>query len=168
MSANSKQNRDPEAPENTPRVDASQIQAGELPLEEGRRRTESASRGSTSGTTQTSDDDGHGPSATVSGTPSKPAVNGKNHIGLARDTYKGAPTTLCAGCGHNAITNHIIRAFYEYGVEPYQLAKMSGIGCSSKAPAYFVSQSHGFNSVHGRMPSVATGAQMGDRGLVGG
>jgi 2-oxoglutarate/2-oxoacid ferredoxin oxidoreductase subunit beta len=166
MSTNSKQNRDPEAPENTPRVDASQIQAGELPLEEGRRRTESASRGSTSGTTQTSDDDGHGPSTTVSGTPSKPAVNGKNHIGLARDTYKGAPTTLCAGCGHNAITNHIIRAFYEYGVEPYQLAKMSGIGCSSKAPAYFVSQSHGFNSVHGRMPSVATGAKMADGDLV--
>jgi 2-oxoglutarate/2-oxoacid ferredoxin oxidoreductase subunit beta len=166
MSTNSKQNRDPEAPENTPRVDASQIQAGELPLDQGRRRTESASRGSTSGTTQTSDDDGHGPSGTDAGAQAKAAANGRNHIGLPRDTYKGAPTTLCAGCGHNAITNHIIKAFYEYGVEPYQLAKMSGIGCSSKAPAYFVSQSHGFNSVHGRMPSVATGAKLADRELV--
>ena len=166
MSTNSKQTRDPQAPENTPRVDASQIQAGELPLEEGRRRTASASRGSTSGTTQTSGDDGQPPSPTGGGTPAKAAVNGHNHIGLPRDTYKGAPTTLCAGCGHNAITNHIIRAFYEYGVEPYQLAKMSGIGCSSKAPAYFVSQSHGFNSVHGRMPSVATGAKMADGDLV--
>ncbi len=157
-----KQNRDPQAPENTPRVDASQIQANETPPEEGRRRKESASRGSTSGTSQDSGDDGR----TATATAEKPSTNGHNHIGLLRDTYKGAPTTLCAGCGHNAITNHIIRAFYEYGVEPYKLAKMSGIGCSSKAPAYFVSQAHGFNSVHGRMPSVATGAKLADGELV--
>ena len=61
-----------------------------------------------------------------------------NIIGLARDVYKGLPTTLCAGCGHNSITNHLIKALYEYGVEPHMLAKMSGIGCSSKTPAYFV------------------------------
>jgi 2-oxoglutarate ferredoxin oxidoreductase subunit beta len=162
MSNARKQNRDPEAPENTPRVDASQIQADERPPEEGRRRMESASRGSTSGTTQNASDDAQ--AATAQAT--KPAADGHNHIGLLRDTYKGAPTTLCAGCGHNAITNHIIKAFYEYGVEPYKLAKMSGIGCSSKAPAYFVSQAHGFNSIHGRMPSVATGAKMADGELV--
>jgi 2-oxoglutarate/2-oxoacid ferredoxin oxidoreductase subunit beta len=161
------QNRDPQAPENTPRVDASQIQANETPPEEGRVRKESASRGSTSGTTQDTGDDGQGSSSsTPLATPGKPSANGVNHVGLPRETYKGAPTTLCAGCGHNAITNHIIKAFYEYGVEPHQLAKMSGIGCSSKAPAYFVSQSHGFNSVHGRMPSVATGAKMADGELV--
>jgi 2-oxoglutarate ferredoxin oxidoreductase subunit beta len=162
MSDSRKQNRDPEAPENTPRVDASQIQAGERPPEEGRRRHESAARGSTSGTSQNADDDAQSAAATAE----KPSANGHNHIGLLRDTYKGAPTTLCAGCGHNAITNHIIKAFYEYGVEPYRLAKMSGIGCSSKAPAYFVSQAHGFNSVHGRMPSVATGAKLADGELV--
>jgi 2-oxoglutarate ferredoxin oxidoreductase subunit beta len=164
---NRRQETDPEASENTPRVDASQIQAGAKPPEEGRRRQESASRGSTSGTSQVTGDGGHG-SAGITWAPSagKPSTNGINHVGLPRETYKGAPTTLCAGCGHNAITNHIIKAFYEYGVEPYRLAKMSGIGCSSKAPAYFVSQSHGFNSVHGRMPSVATGAKMADAELV--
>ncbi len=98
-------------------------------------------------------------------TPEKPAA-GLNRVGLARDAYKGAATTLCAGCGHNAITNHIIKAFYEYGVEPRLLAKMSGIGCSSKAPTYFVSQSHGFNGVHGRMPSLSTGAKLANRQLV--
>ncbi|HEV3233165.1 MAG TPA: thiamine pyrophosphate-dependent enzyme [Candidatus Dormibacteraeota bacterium] len=151
-----------EAPENTPRVDASQIQAGQRPPDEGRRREESASRGSTSGTSQDSGDDQDGAVAVAE----KPAANGNNRIGLKRDDYKGASTTLCAGCGHNAITNHIVRAFYEYGVEPYRLAKMSGIGCSSKAPAYFVSQAHGFNAVHGRMPSVATGAKLADRELI--
>jgi 2-oxoglutarate ferredoxin oxidoreductase subunit beta len=161
------QETDPEASENTPRVDASQIQAGVKPPEEGRRRQESASRGSTSGTSQDTGDGGHGSAGTTwAPAPGKPSSNNVNHVGLARETYKGAPTTLCAGCGHNAITNHIIKAFYEYGVEPYKLAKMSGIGCSSKAPAYFVSQAHGFNSVHGRMPSVATGAKMADAELV--
>ena len=162
MSNGRKQTGDPEAPENTPRVDASQIQADERPPEEGRRRQESASRGSTSGTTQNAGDDAR----TATAEAAKPSADGRNHINLLRDTYRGAPTTLCAGCGHNAITNHIIKAFYEYGVEPYKLAKMSGIGCSSKAPAYFVSQAHGFNSVHGRMPSVATGAKLADGELV--
>ncbi|MEA2647180.1 MAG: 2-oxoglutarate/2-oxoacid ferredoxin oxidoreductase subunit beta [Chloroflexota bacterium] len=157
-------NADPEAPENTPRVDASQIQAHQKPPQEGRRRSESASRGSTSGTSQETGEDHGGGTATA--VAEKPATNGTNRVGLTREGYKGAPTTLCAGCGHNAITNHIIRAFFEYGVEPYRLAKMSGIGCSSKAPAYFVSQAHGFNSVHGRMPSVATGAKLADRELV--
>jgi len=89
-----------------------------------------------------------------------------NHIGLGRDAYKGAATTLCAGCGHNSITNHLVKALYELGVEPHQLAKMSGIGCSSKTPAYFVEQAHGFNGVHGRMPALTTGAQLADRRLI--
>ena len=88
-----------------------------------------------------------------------------NVIGMSRDVYKGLPTTLCAGCGHNSITNHLIKALYEYGVEPHKLAKMSGIGCSSKTPAYFVEQAHGFNGVHGRMPSAATGAKLANREL---
>ncbi len=89
-----------------------------------------------------------------------------NIIGLARDVYKGLPTTLCAGCGHNSITNHLIKALYEFGVEPHRLAKMSGIGCSSKTPAYFVEQAHGFNGLHGRMPSAATGAKLANRELL--
>ncbi|MDQ6772700.1 MAG: 2-oxoacid:ferredoxin oxidoreductase subunit beta [Candidatus Dormibacteraeota bacterium] len=89
-----------------------------------------------------------------------------NRIGLARDAYKGAATTLCAGCGHNSITNHMIKALYELGIEPRRLAKMSGIGCSSKTPAYFVEGAHGFNAVHGRMPAVTTGAQVANRELV--
>jgi 2-oxoglutarate ferredoxin oxidoreductase subunit beta len=89
-----------------------------------------------------------------------------NHIGLARDAYKGAATTLCAGCGHNSITNHLVKALYELGVEPYLLAKMSGIGCSSKTPAYFVDQAHGFNGVHGRMPALTTGAGLANRKLL--
>jgi len=89
-----------------------------------------------------------------------------NIIGLGRDVYKGLPTTLCAGCGHNSITNHLIKALYEYGVAPHTLAKMSGIGCSSKTPAYFVEQAHGFNGVHGRMPSAATGAKLANRDLL--
>ena len=89
-----------------------------------------------------------------------------NLIGLTREVYKGLPTTLCAGCGHNSITNHLIKALFEYGVEPHKLAKMSGIGCSSKTPAYFVEQAHGFNSLHGRMPSAATGAKIANRDLV--
>jgi 2-oxoglutarate ferredoxin oxidoreductase subunit beta len=89
-----------------------------------------------------------------------------NRIGLARDDYKGAHTTLCAGCGHNSITNHIVKALHDSAVEPHMLAKMSGIGCSSKTPAYFVDRAHGFNAVHGRMPSVATGAKLANRDLV--
>ena len=89
-----------------------------------------------------------------------------NIIGLPRDAYKGLPTTLCAGCGHNSITNHIVRALHEYGVEPHRLAKMSGIGCSSKTPAYFVERAHSFNGVHGRMPSAATGAKIANSELL--
>jgi len=82
----------------------------------------------------------------------------KNKLGLAFRDYEGTVSTLCAGCGHDSVTAAIIQAVFELGIEPHMLAKMSGIGCSSKTPAYFVSQSHGFNSVHGRMPSVTTGA----------
>jgi 2-oxoglutarate ferredoxin oxidoreductase subunit beta len=89
-----------------------------------------------------------------------------NSIGLTRDVYKGLASTLCAGCGHNSITNHLVKALYEYGVDPYKLAKMSGIGCSSKTPAYFVERAHGFNGVHGRMPSIATGAKLANRELM--
>ena len=89
-----------------------------------------------------------------------------NIIGLPRDVYKGLPTTLCAGCGHNSITNNLIKALFEFGVEPHLLAKMSGIGCSSKTPAYFVEHAHGFNGLHGRMPSAATGAKLANRELL--
>ena len=89
-----------------------------------------------------------------------------NLLGLTRDDYRGAHTTLCAGCGHNSITNHIVKALYDSGIEPHLLAKMSGIGCSSKATAYFVERAHGFNGVHGRMPSLATGAKLANRDLV--
>jgi len=82
----------------------------------------------------------------------------KNAIGLTRRDYEGAITTLCAGCGHDSITAAIIQAFWELDIEPYKVAKMSGIGCSSKTPAYFLREAHGFNSVHGRMPAIATGA----------
>ncbi|HNN69561.1 MAG TPA: 2-oxoacid:ferredoxin oxidoreductase subunit beta, partial [Saprospiraceae bacterium] len=81
-----------------------------------------------------------------------------NKIGRARKEYEGAISTLCAGCGHDSISGAIIQACYEMAIEPHRLAKLSGIGCSSKTPTYFLGQSHGFNSVHGRMPSVATGA----------
>ncbi len=90
-----------------------------------------------------------------------------NHIGLQVLDYRCAKTTLCAGCGHNAISERIIDAMYEMGVQPERVAKLSGIGCSSKAPAYFMSRSHSFNSVHGRMPSVATGALLANRSLIG-
>ena len=92
----------------------------------------------------------------------KPAVK-TNHIGLQVLDYRGGKTTLCAGCGHNVISERIIDAFYEMGVQPERVMKLSGIGCSSKSPAYFMSRSHSFNSVHGRMPSVATGALLANR-----
>ncbi|HUV69478.1 MAG TPA: 2-oxoacid:ferredoxin oxidoreductase subunit beta, partial [Terracidiphilus sp.] len=81
-----------------------------------------------------------------------------NHIGLPIVEYRGGKSTLCAGCGHNAISERIIDAMYEMGVQPERVMKMSGIGCSSKSPAYFMNRSFSFNSVHGRMPSVTTGA----------
>src|SRR6202522_1112756 len=86
-----------------------------------------------------------------------------NRIGLQVLDYRGGKTTLYAGCGHNVISERIVDAFYEMGVQPERLMKLSGIGCSSKSPAYFMSRSHSFNSVHGRMPSVATGALLGNR-----
>ncbi|MGB9362816.1 MAG: 2-oxoacid:ferredoxin oxidoreductase subunit beta, partial [Candidatus Sulfotelmatobacter sp.] len=89
-----------------------------------------------------------------------------NRIGLSVIDYKGGKTTLCAGCGHNAISERIIEAMYEMGVQPERVAKLSGIGCSSKSPAYFMNRSHSFNSVHGRMPSVATGAMLANRNLI--
>jgi 2-oxoglutarate ferredoxin oxidoreductase subunit beta len=98
-------------------------------------------------------------------TPSTPAPK-INRIGLSVLEYKGGKTTLCAGCGHNAISERIIDAMYEMGVQPERVAKLSGIGCSSKSPAYFMSRSHSFNSVHGRMPSVATGAMLANRNLL--
>jgi 2-oxoglutarate ferredoxin oxidoreductase subunit beta len=156
---------DADSPQNTPRVDSAQIGADEVPPNEGQKRAVShASAGSTSGIDQPTGN-GHGTAAAGTAR-ARPTVTGANRVGLLRDVYKGAPTTLCAGCGHNAITNHIVKAFYDYGVEPHLLAKMSGIGCSSKAPTYFVNQSHGFNSVHGRMPSVSTGAKLANRQLV--
>ncbi len=90
----------------------------------------------------------------------------KNKLGYSVDYYEGALSTLCAGCGHDSISAGIIQAAYEMNVEPHKLAKLSGIGCSSKTPAYFLSNSHGFNSVHGRMPSVATGANLANRDLI--
>ena len=89
----------------------------------------------------------------------------KNKLGLTSRDYEGTISTLCAGCGHDSITAAIIQAVFELNVEPQMLAKMSGIGCSSKTPAYFVSQAHGFNSVHGRMASVTTGANAANRDL---
>jgi 2-oxoglutarate/2-oxoacid ferredoxin oxidoreductase subunit beta len=89
-----------------------------------------------------------------------------NRIGLSIADYKGGESTLCAGCGHDAITAQIIKAFYEYGVEPHRVAKLSGIGCSSKTPAYFLNQAHGFNGVHGRMPALATGVMLANRSLI--
>ena len=89
----------------------------------------------------------------------------KNKLGLTSRDYEGAVSTLCAGCGHDSVTAAIIQAVFELGIEPHMLAKMSGIGCSSKTPAYFVDQAHGFNSVHGRMPSVTTGANAANRDM---
>ena len=89
-----------------------------------------------------------------------------NRIGLEPQVYKGGKTTLCAGCGHNAISERIIDAFYEMGIDPKQVVKLSGIGCSSKSPAYFLGGSHGFNAVHGRMPSVGTGAMLANKKLI--
>jgi len=91
----------------------------------------------------------------------------ENRLGLKTADYQGGKSTLCAGCGHDAISNQIIRAFYEMSVKPEKVAKFSGIGCSSKTPAYFLGRSHGFNAVHGRMPAVATGAILANKNLMG-
>jgi 2-oxoglutarate ferredoxin oxidoreductase subunit beta len=90
----------------------------------------------------------------------------KNELGYTVDYYEGSLSTLCAGCGHDSINAAIVQACWEMNIEPHQVAKLSGIGCSSKSPAYFLANSHGFNSVHGRMPSVATGANLANRNLI--
>jgi len=90
-----------------------------------------------------------------------------NLAGLAKNDYRGNPTTLCQGCGHNSISNQIISAMYELSVTPENVIKFSGIGCSSKSPTYFMNRSFGFNSLHGRMPSIATGALFGDASMKG-
>jgi 2-oxoglutarate ferredoxin oxidoreductase subunit beta len=99
----------------------------------------------------------------MSSTPATPPK--LNHIGLDLLPYKGSKTTLCAGCGHNAITERLIEAYWELGIEPWSVAKLSGIGCSSKTPAYFLQQAHGFNGVHGRAPTTATGTLLANHKL---
>ena len=90
----------------------------------------------------------------------------KNKLGFTHRDYEGTVSTLCAGCGHDSISGAIIQAFFELDVLPHRVAKLSGIGCSSKTPTYFLGNSHGFNSVHGRMPSVLTGANLANRDLI--
>jgi 2-oxoglutarate/2-oxoacid ferredoxin oxidoreductase subunit beta len=90
----------------------------------------------------------------------------KNPLGYTHRDYEGSISTLCAGCGHDSISGAIIEACYELAIEPHRVAKLSGIGCSSKTPTYFLGNSHGFNSVHGRMPSVLTGANLANRDLI--
>jgi 2-oxoglutarate ferredoxin oxidoreductase subunit beta len=90
----------------------------------------------------------------------------KNAIGLSRRDYEGTMSTLCAGCGHDSVTAAIIHAFWELDIPPHRVAKLSGIGCSSKTPTYFLREAHGFNSVHGRMPSIATGANAANHDLI--
>jgi len=102
--------------------------------------------------------------ATATVPPASPAK--VNRLGLEMANYKGNKSTLCAGCGHNAISERIIEACYEMGVEPHRLVKLSGIGCSSKSPAYFLRTAYGVNSLHGRMPSIATGAMLANRNLI--
>ena len=89
-----------------------------------------------------------------------------NELGYTKADYEGSISTLCAGCGHDSISGSIVMACHELSIEPHKIAKLSGIGCSSKAPTYFLGKSHGFNSVHGRMPSVVTGAAMANRNLL--
>src|ERR1700761_2620939 len=90
----------------------------------------------------------------------------KNSVGFTPRDYEGRISTLCAGCGHDSISAALIQACFELAIEPHLVAKLSGIGCSSKTPDYFLGQSHGFNAVHGRMPSVLTGANLANRDLI--
>jgi 2-oxoglutarate ferredoxin oxidoreductase subunit beta len=90
----------------------------------------------------------------------------KNAVGFSKVDYEGSLSTLCAGCGHDSISASIVQACFDLAIEPHRIAKLSGIGCSSKTPTYFLGNSHGFNSVHGRMPSVTTGANMANRDLI--
>ncbi|MCB0387138.1 MAG: hypothetical protein KDD43_17225, partial [Bdellovibrionales bacterium] len=89
-----------------------------------------------------------------------PTAAKTNHIGLEKSDYQGAKSTLCAGCGHDSVTNHLINAFFKSGVNPHKVAKLSGIGGSSKTPTYFMARAHGFNAIHGRMGPVATGVKL--------
>src|SRR5512138_2322736 len=89
----------------------------------------------------------------------------KNALGLTVRDYEGSMSTLCAGCGHDSITAAIVRAFYELDTQPHMVAKLSGIGCSSKTPTYFLGGAHGFNSAHGRMPAIATGAAAANKAI---
>src|SRR5215510_628839 len=91
---------------------------------------------------------------------------GLNRKNLEIKVYKGLESTLCNGCGHDSITNALIKSFFEYGVSPHMVAKLSGIGCSSKTTAYFLGQSHGFNAVHGRMAAIVVGTNVANRTLV--
>src|ERR687884_630925 len=90
----------------------------------------------------------------------------KNKLGFTRRDYEGKVSTLCAGCGHDSISAALVQACWELDIEPHRVAKLSGIGCSSKTPDYFLGNSHGFNTVHGRMPSVLTGANLANRDLI--
>src|SRR6202000_750038 len=90
----------------------------------------------------------------------------KNKLGYTMSFYEGALSTLCAGCGHDSISAGIIQAAYDLNIEPHRVAKLSGIGCSSKTPTYFLGNSHGFNSVHGRLPAVPPGANLANKELI--
>jgi 2-oxoglutarate/2-oxoacid ferredoxin oxidoreductase subunit beta len=92
-----------------------------------------------------------------------PKPENTNSVGLTKNDYKGLPSTLCPGCGHDSISSRIIDAAFQIGLKPHEVIKLSGIGCSSKSPAYFLNGAHGINTVHGRMPSVATGAMLAQR-----
>src|SRR3954470_13549901 len=102
----------------------------------------------------------------MASTPTSTPAPKTNRLGLQVVDYRGGKTTLCAGCGHNAISERVIDAMYEMGVQPERVLKLSGIGCSSKTPAYFIARAHSFNSLHGRMPSVATGAVLANRSML--
>lgn len=95
----------------------------------------------------------------------RPAAAKVNRIGLAKQDYVGSPSTLCKGCGHNSVASQLVQIAYDLDLRPQEIIKLSGIGCSSKSPAYFLGQSHGFNSLHGRMPSLGTGALQANRTL---
>ena len=100
-------------------------------------------------------------------TATKPGSGPKvNLIGLERSDYRGSPSTLCPGCGHDSISSQIMAAAFDLSLQPHRIIKLSGIGCSSKSTAYFMNRSHGFNSLHGRMPSIATGATLANRSLL--
>src|ERR1035437_117563 len=94
---------------------------------------------------------------------STPLTPNTNRLGMTKAEYQGSKSTLCTGCGHDSITGHIITALYQSSINPYHITKLSGIGCSSKTPAYFLGKSHGFNSIHGRMAPVATGVHLANK-----